>query len=270
MLRHQSVAHSTALRDAGYSDQTVRKAVTSGRLIRVRRSWLVGRDCTPARRAAAEAGGRITCVTAAAEMGLWTPQEDRVHIAVAPTASRLTAPGLVTHWSKPPIPVPTRSTDEPIVNVLFHVARCLAPADGLAVWESAIRMRVVSDEELARVRWRSTAARRFAELASSLSDSGLETRFLWIMREIGVTVRQQVWIDGHRVDALIGDFLIVQLDGFEHHRAADRRRDIRADARLTLRGYTVLRFDFHQLMFDPEHVRSTVRSAIAQGLHRGR
>ena len=40
----------------------------------------------------------------------------------------------------------------------------------------------------------------------------------------------------------------VQIDGFEHHRTAkDRRRDIAHDARLTLLGYTVLRFDYVQI-----------------------
>ncbi|HEX5727911.1 MAG TPA: hypothetical protein VFX99_00635, partial [Microbacterium sp.] len=47
--------------------------------------------------------------------------------------------------------------------------------------------------------------------------------------------------------------------------AGDRRRDIRADARLTLRGYTVLRFDFQQVYFDWDYVEATVLAAVAQG-----
>lgn len=155
--------------------------------------------------------------------------------------------------------------------MLFQTARCLEPVQALAVWESALRRGVVAHAELVRVRWRSAPASRLASVASLLSDSGLETRFLWIMRRIGVAVQQQVWIDGHPVDGLIGERLVVQLDGFAHHSTPrDRRRDIRADARLTLRGYTVLRFDFQQLLMDPEYVEHTVRSAIAQGLHRAR
>ncbi|HKT56027.1 MAG TPA: DUF559 domain-containing protein, partial [Microbacterium sp.] len=81
-------------------------------------------------------------------------------------------------------------------------------------------------------------------------------------------IRQQVRIDGRPVDALIGDALIAQLDGFAFHQAADRRRDIRADARLVLRGYTVLRFDYQQVFFDPGYVVETIQLAIAQQLHR--
>ncbi|MFJ6654036.1 DUF559 domain-containing protein [Microbacterium sp. NPDC091313] len=61
--------------------------------------------------------------------------------------------------------------------------------------------------------------------------------------------------------------LAIQIDGFAHHRAADRRRDIAADARLALLGYTVLRFDYRQILFEPDAVRATVVAAMAQGLH---
>ncbi|MFC8681445.1 endonuclease domain-containing protein [Microbacterium ureisolvens] len=162
-------------------------------------------------------------------------------------------------------------TDEPIINVLFHAARCATPHEALAVWESAIRQKKASAENLRRVAWRSTAAASIARIATELSDSGMETRFATGMRHAGIPVRQQVRIDGRPVDDLIGDALIVQLDGFEFHRsAADRRRDIEADARLTLMGYTVLRFDYAQVYFDWEYVLETVRAAIAQGLHRHR
>ncbi len=118
------------------------------------------------------------------------------------------------------------------------------------------------------VDWRSSRARELAARASVLSDSGLETVFIDGMRALGLAVRQQVWIDGHPVDVLVGEALVVQLDGFAHHQGADRRRDIRADARLTLRGYTVLRFDFQQVLFDWAYVEATVLEALAQGRQR--
>lgn len=270
MRQHNGVAHSTALRDAGYSDQTIRRAVRTGSLIRVRRSWLVSPRCSPDRRAAATAGGRITCVTAARELGLWIPETTGTHIAVAPTASRVTGVDLVVHWAQGPVRVPARSAEEPLLNILFQTARCLPPSDALAIWESAIRKRLTTASELERVRWHSSVADSFASAASALSDSGVETRFVWIMRDIGVQVRQQVRVDGRPVDALIGDRLVVQIDGFAHHQGANRRRDIEADARLTLLGFTVLRFDFYQVMFDPGYVQTMIQTAIAQGLHRAR
>jgi very-short-patch-repair endonuclease len=156
-----------------------------------------------------------------------------------------------------------------VLNVLFHTARCLEPAQAAAIWESALRTGTVQLEQLRRTQWGATSARTVLARVGSDSDSGVETTFLRIAHSCGVAVRQQVLIDGHPVDALIGDRLVVQLDGFEFHREAkDRRRDLRQDARLALLGYTVIRFDYQQIMFDMHYVQETLMNAIAQGLHR--
>ncbi|MFC6356989.1 DUF559 domain-containing protein [Luethyella okanaganae] len=82
-------------------------------------------------------------------------------------------------------------------------------------------------------------------------------------------MRQQVVIDGHRVDGLIGDRLVLQIDGFDYHsEPAQRRRDLRDDRRLVLRGYTVFRYDYKQILFEWKTVEAEVLGAIAQGLHR--
>lgn len=267
----RGVAHSSQLLAAGYTQRQIADAVERGDLRRVRRSWLVLPGADHRHVTAAEVGGRVTCLSAAELEGLWVPKHTGVHVAVQATASRNSRNGVRLHWASAPAPVSRTQTAEPIVNVLFHVARCAAPADALAVWESAIRKRKVGADSLRRVAWRSTAAAQFARIASDLSDSGMETRFHRGMTQAGVTVRQQVRIDGRPVDGLIGEFLVVQLDGFEFHSsAADRRRDIEADARLTLRGYTVLRFDYHQVFFNWEYVLETILMAMAQSLHHNR
>lgn len=262
-------AHSAQLRQSGFSPHLMGRAVSERRVERMRRSWLVDADCDPDRRRAIALGGRITCVSAAAGMGLWVPESDALHIAVAPTSSRQDAAGAKLHWAVGPQPVERHALIDARLNVLFHVARCLAPPDALAVWESAIRAHGADPAELRRVRWRCGAATEFARVASSLSDSGIETRFVLLMRSLGVALRQQVWIDGHPVDAVIGERLLVQIDGFAHHQGRERRRDLRADARLILRGYTVLRFDYFQVLFSADEVIATVANAVAQELHVG-
>lgn len=268
--RH-GVAHTSQLLLAGHTHREMAAAVAAGVLTRVRRSWLVSATADPRRVAAASVGGRVTCLSAAALQGLWVPEHVDTHVAVQATASRNAADGIRLHWASGPAPVSRTMTEEPLINVLFHVSRCAPPADAIAVWESALRAKKTSAASLRRVAWRCTAAARLAQLAGDLSDSGMETRFTRGMREVGVVVRQQVRIDGHGVDGLIGEALVVQLDGFAFHSAAaDRRRDIAADARLALRGYTVLRFDYFQIFFDWDAVVDTVRTAVAQGLHRHR
>lgn len=266
------IAHTSDIYAAGFSRHAVSKAVDRGRMLRIRRSWIALPDSAPELQAAVGIGGRLTCVSAARRLGLWVPPDDTaVHVAVRPEAGRMDRKALVVHWSRGPAPAPRRATVEPLLNTLNHVARCLAPFLALTIWESALNKGLISLDELRSVAWHGSRAAGLAELAGTLADSGLETQFVTLMREIGVTLRQQVWIDGHPVDALIGDRLVVQLDGFAHHGdAATRRRDIEADARLRLRGYTVIRFDYFQLFFQPEFVQETIRTAIAQRLHLAR
>lgn len=229
------VAHSSTLRSAGFSEHSIRRDVDAGALRRVRRSWLVTPDCDPRRVAAASVGGRLTCVTAAAVMGLWEVSSELVHVALPRTASRFDHAGVRVHNAGGPVPVVRRAGEEPLLNVLFHVARCLPLDDALAIWESAVRREHIELDVLERVKWRSRAASDLAAIVGARSDSGKESRFMALMREVGIEVKQQVWIDGHPLDGLIGERLGVQIDGFAHHsRAADRRRDIRADARLVL------------------------------------
>lgn len=271
LTRQGGVVHSRTARDAGFSKHHVARAVASGSVRRARRSWLVAAECEPGLCKAAEVGGRLTCVDAAARLGLWVPRRSEVpHVSVPHSAAHHDATGVLLHWAQGPVPLERTDPHEHPLNMLFQVARCLPLKDALAVWESALRRRVVDADVIALVRWRSTRAEAIAKIAGSLSDSGLETAFVALMRRIGVAVRQQVWIDGHPVDGLIGERLVIQLDGFAHHQGRDRRRDLRADARLALRGYTVLRFDYQQVLFEPDYVIETVRAAIAQGLHLAR
>lgn len=271
MQQRNGIAHSSDLRTAGYTQHEIRRAVDAGQLERIRRSWLVSAECSPARRAAAEVSGRVTCVTAASQLHLWSVVDPKIHLAVPSTSSRVSAPTRVMHWASGPAPVARFAVDDPILNVLYHVARCLEPAEATAIWESALRKTLVTLPQLRRTAWHSTAAGAVLEMVGALSDSGVETAFLRICRSCGVPVRQQVVIDGHPVDALIGERLVVQLDGFEFHGSAkDRRRDLRQDARLALLGYTVLRFDYQQVMFDAAYVQQTIVNAVAQGLHLAR
>ena len=73
------------------------------------------------------------------------------------------------------------------------------------------------------------------------------------------------------VDGLIGERLVVQIDGFAHHStSAQRSADIAHDAELRLRGYTVLRFSYRQVVHESVLVERTIRRAIAQRLHLAR
>jgi very-short-patch-repair endonuclease len=267
--RAGGIAHTSTARVAGFTDQDMRTAIARDDIRRLRRSWLITPAAPPPGIRAVIAGGKLTCLSEAARLGLWVPDDDTLHVSRTPTSSERLDPEIRYHWSRGPSPVARRAWREPLINVLAHVAACVPREEGLAVWSSALRLTELTHEHLARVKWAGPAARFAAANASLLSDSGLETYVVERLRPFGVRLRQQIWIEGHPVDVLVGDRLVIQIDGFEHHRTAkDRRRDIAHDARLVLLGYTVLRFDYSQVVFGWAEVESTILTAMSQGLHR--
>lgn len=219
------------------------------------------------------AGGRVACVSAARRRGWWVPPnaDDSLHLHVKPGSAADGIPrpfaGRI-HWTRPLAPPSRHSLIESVEDSLAHVAACLGREDALVVWESASRTEHVDPAALRLVRWRSVRARNIAEAVGGLSDSGLETILVTRLRAVGLVVRQQVVIAGRPVDGLVGERLVVQSDGWEFHSsAAQRRRDIAHDAELRLRGFTVLRFSYDQIVHDWATVERTVLRAVAAGLH---
>lgn len=101
------------------------------------------------------------------------------------------------------------------------------------------------------------------------SDSGLETIVVPRLRWMRLSLRRQIWIAGHRVDLLIGERLVLQIDG-GHHVGAQRDADNAHDAALMLLGYHVIRVGYRQVIHQWEQVQDVLMRAVAQGLHLAR
>jgi len=254
--RQGGIAHRRDLRDVGLSAHRLRGLATVGR------SWVIAPGAPPALVRAASEGGRLACVSAAAHLGLAIlhPPET-MHLAVAPNNPIGSVPGIRWHRSRPILPSGYADLVESIPDMLSHVAQCLSEAEALIVWESALRRSLVQRELLGRIAWPGPRQRRLARVASDRSDSLLAHQ----LRASGVRYRQQARILGRPVDFLVGERLIVQLDGLEYHQAAQRRSDIAFDAELKLRGRHVLRFDYVQTVSG--EACATIRRPVAQGLH---
>lgn len=263
------IAHRGELLEQGVSTFALRRAIASGSVNRVRRYWLATASAPPDLLAAATASGVLACVSAARHRGWWNPGEvpGGVHVRVSPHAATPSR-ALKTHWDPPIVPTGPWVLVESVEDALNHVAQCLPRETALAIWESAARTERLSPEALRRVRWTTPAARDCAASTRGLSDSGLETLFVHRLTPWGLLIRQQIVLAGKRVDVLIGERLVVQIDGFAFHStAADRGRDVAHDRELALRGYTVLRFTYAQIVHDWPAVERAIARAVAAGAH---
>lgn len=266
-MKHGGVVRTARAAEWGFGRRTVDAAVADGHLIRPRRGWLALKDTPPALRDAARFGVVISCRTAAQSYGLWVHDSGGpLHVAVATTRTGHIGAYAKVHWGAPLVPRDPDDLIDPIENALAYIAECEPFEQALATWDSAFNKGLVQMDAMARLPLR-PAARRVLGEATPFADAGLETYLRVRLRWLGLPLRIQAWIHGHKVDALIGRRLVLQIDG-KHHVGAQRSEDIRHDAELTLLGYHVIRVSYQQMMFDWPAVQDLIMRAVAQGLHR--
>ena len=265
--RAGGVVLTREMQRAGFSAHTIASAVASGALLRLRRRWLAVPDADADLAAAARAGVLLSCTTAAARLDLWVLDPGGVHVAAPARAGRVdVAEGTRVHRAAPLVARAPGLLIDPVENVLALVAACLPFEQALAVWGSAMNTGLVTRSEMLRLPLRGVS-REIAELAEPLADSGLESLVIVRLRWLGERIIAQAWILGHRVDFLIGERLVLQIDG-GHHVDAQREADVRHDALLLLNGYHVIRVGYRQVVDDWPSVQHDITRAIAQGLHR--
>lgn len=263
---HGGVIPSSWLRARRVSSRRLTDAIRSGALIRPRRGWVAVPTADPELIRAAGEGVVITCISLARRRGLWVLKEPEWHVAAPSHAGHVGLPGAVMHWRAPLVPRPPGSLEDEIENMLVQVALCQPDEAAQAIWESALRTGRADIDRLRNLPLPERAS-RLCDQVTPWSDSGLETIAVVRLRWLGLPLRPQIWIAGHRVDLLIGDRLVLQIDGGTHV-GAQRDSDNRHDAELRLRGYHVIRVGYRQVVESWPEVQALIMAAVAAGLHR--
>lgn len=284
ILRRGGVIRSSGLASAGLESRHIADAVRRGELTMIRRGWYavppVDHDVVRAVRV----GGALTAASVANLHGLWTLDDDRLHVRVASTASRLRSPddastrldaeahSVCVHYR--PAGRPKASGDrlgrDGLVRSLAEMFRCVGTVPAMVALESALNRGALPLQALAEIDaiapiW----AARPLELATPLSDSGLETIARLLFHRVRVPVRTQVRIGGVRhVDMLVGDRLVIELDGRGFHSGDDFDRDRRQDLELSRRGYLVVRLSYRMVVEEWDETHRRVLELVDRGLHR--
>jgi very-short-patch-repair endonuclease len=167
------------------------------------------------------------------------------------------------------------------VQTVVDCARTLPFDEALAVADSALRHGAVTSSEVRRsaeqVRTTGRAqALRVAREASGLAANPFESVLRAIALDVpGLALRPQVviaeggWVG--RPDLVdTARRLVVEAESFEFHgRRAALRRDCERYTALTLLGWTVLRFAWEHVMFEPEYVAGCLHAAAGRGRAEG-
>ncbi len=94
--------------------------------------------------------------------------------------------------------------------------------------------------------------RAYLDMVDPTTQSGLETKTRLSLRSRRVSLRSQVHVPRvGKVDLIVGQRLVLELDGYEwHSRKTDFEEDRRRDRELTAQGYQVLRLSYEQVTND--------------------
>ncbi len=154
---------------------------------------------------------------------------------------------------------------------LQHAAHCVSAETVAIMLESALEKRALTVQQVADIlEMLPERVRRRIGRVSPLAGSGSETRVRRYLQAKGVTVREQVHIQGvGRVDLLVGEKLIIECDSSAHHDTVtgyhtDRHRDLQAH----LQGYRVLRLTWEQVWLRWDETKAALDALIRGRIHR--
>lgn len=255
------------LREQGLSRYDIDRAMRAGLLVRLRRDRYA--RCAPddALVAAARIGGRLTCLTLLAMLGVFVLASDRVHVQLGRSSSRY-HPGLArtcrVHWSRRPAGEHLHATT--LEEAIRDALHCQGPRATVATLDSLLHQRLLTRDQLASLL--ADLPRRFGvllDLVDASAESGPETFVRLMLRALGLSFETQVQIAGvGRVDFVVEGWLIIECDSRSFHEGwgkqqEDRRRDIAAAAA----GFVTIRPLAADILSRPGEVQRAIADVVA-------
>lgn len=253
------------LLEHGVSRHVIARAVAAGQLERVRKGWVGLPGADPELLFAAREGLMLSCTTRLRRSGVWVHDASIPHFAVPRPGAERRPETAILHYHRPVSPREPFALQDPIENALVIAAACQPHEHAVATWDSALNKGLVSRALLERLPL-TGRARAILDATDPFADSGLETYVRQRLKRFRLSVIAQPFILGHHVDLLIGEFLVVQVDGATHT-GKQRDEDNAHDAWLALHGYTVIRVSYAQIMNAWPEVQHVIMQAVAQEHH---
>lgn len=267
------------LLDLGFSPKSITRSVRDGTVTRVRRDRYVISNENHSVLTAVRVGGRLTCVSAIAEISAdaFVFEDDHVHIHAERRSSRLRAAGDVKkRWSRsgatgvrltwadltePPAGRHVVST----VDAVRALIRCRPEREAIATLDSLLRLGLITMPQVREaVASLPPRFRQILTLVDPRAESGPESLMRLILCELGVGFDVQVKIVGvGRVDFVVDGYLIIECDSKEFHEGWEQqRRDRQRDLAAAAQGYFTLRVLAEDVLYHPERVKAAVRELL--------
>lgn len=280
LLAQDGVLSAAQARATGLSRQSVRRRVARGEWVDLHPGVLAEATRAPTAamriRAAALWAGPSGLVHGPAA-ACWSGMTDRCPRDIGVTLPRRTrrlAPGGIA-LRRRDVPVPDRAWIRGVAVTAEHLTvleTCAVLPDGAVFLDRVLQRRVVHPALLHEAYCRNVgahgmaAAHRLLVAALDRADSQLERMLLRLLRAAGIggVVRGLPVGGGREIDlAFPAERVAIELDGWAWHTDPDRFRADRAKGNaLVARGWTLLRFTWHDVHDAPEGTVAAIRRAL--------
>ncbi|NYH00440.1 very-short-patch-repair endonuclease [Schumannella luteola] len=250
----------------GVSTAELRHQVAAGGVRRLRIGHYAVGELDPPVEAAVSGYCSLSCGAALERHGIWV-RLATAHWRVSPSdrvrRSRVGEP--IRHR------IAGRAVDgvDDVLTALACAAQCMSFEDLVCCVDSARHLRAVTRPALARTLLTRNGIRALA-VSDARSESGLETLARIRLRSRGIVARPQVVVPGvGRVDLVVGDRLVIELDGDRWHSTPEtRERDRRRDAELVARGALVLHAGSRRVFDEWAPFEAQILALVHRGEHR--
>lgn len=254
------------LTDEGLGQAAVRRLLVQGRLRRVRRGWYAEPAADPAVVRAVALGGALGCVSALGRAGVWVPPSPEVHVRTSRWREQAMPPGVLRcPPAGGPHIAPGRAVD-PVELALRSAWLCQSDESMVALMDSVVHLGLLSTTQLEGILGPTARARGLVTRCDR-AESGTESRVRLRLRARRIQLRPQVWVTpGDRVDLLVGERLVIEVDNRAHHTGEDNyRRDRDRDLRLRALGFIVVRLTYEQVMYRWGEVEPALLAMVRRG-----
>jgi very-short-patch-repair endonuclease len=200
--------------------------------------------------------GQVACVSACARWGLPLLERDhRTHVAVPDQRSQSRRGVRPVGMAKVHrVHEDVSGTWADSFTAIDQSARCTSPIAQLALVDAALRKGQIEPGDVKHLRFGTRKRREWiAWHASTQADSILETISRAALAMAGYRLQPQARFDDvGRVDLLVNDLLVVEVDGGQHFTSVDAiANDRRRDRALQLDAVPVLRYVYSDIVPDP-------------------
>ncbi len=253
------------------SRRRLNRALRAGTILRAGQGRFALPTASVAVRRAAEVGG-VVCLRSAAAVHGWALKEEPKVPEIAVRRNRKVTPTMreetAIHYLDLAVDDVHHGVTSPL-RTLVDCARQLPFDEALAIADSAVRSRSVSEAELSSTVVRgagSAQVRRVFDHADRRAANPFESVLRAQCIEAGLEVTPQVVLR-RRPSVIRPDLvdrrrrLVIEAESLAHHASpADLRRDAIRYTWLAVAGWWVLRFTWDQVMFDPGYVRAALEA----------